>query len=67
MVLAGEDGNVWSFNFFFYNKKMKRIVYFSCRGLSKASNSADDSDYYESAGEEDEGPTRYGMADQMDL
>ena len=31
----GEKGSVWSFNYFFYNKKLKRILYFSCRGLSK--------------------------------
>lgn len=31
----GEKGSVWSFNYFFYNRKAKRILYFSCRGLSK--------------------------------
>lgn len=29
----GEEGCLWSFNYFFYNKKMKRIVFFSCRGI----------------------------------
>lgn len=29
-------GNVWSFNFFFYNRKLKRILYFACRGKSRA-------------------------------
>jgi hypothetical protein len=24
------DGNLWSFNFFFYNKTMKKILYFTC-------------------------------------
>ena len=24
----GEKGSVWSFNYFFYNKKLKRILYF---------------------------------------
>ena len=24
----GEDGYIWSFNYFFYNKKLKRILYF---------------------------------------
>mmetsp|Transcript_16572 Transcript_16572/g.39335 ORF Transcript_16572/g.39335 Transcript_16572/m.39335 type:complete len:189 (+) Transcript_16572:289-855(+) len=32
----GEKGNVWSFNFFFYNKRLKRILYFACRAKSKA-------------------------------
>lgn len=27
----GEPGCLWSFNFFFYNKKMKRIVFYTCR------------------------------------
>lgn len=66
----GEDGNVWAFNFFFYNKKMKRIAYFSCRGISKsvAGNvGPEDSGFtYNSDGDE-EAVTRYGMANEMDL
>eukprot|EP00243_Klebsormidium_subtile_P012106 TRINITY_DN721_c0_g1_i2.p1 TRINITY_DN721_c0_g1~~TRINITY_DN721_c0_g1_i2.p1 ORF type:complete len:231 (+),score=41.28 TRINITY_DN721_c0_g1_i2:277-969(+) len=31
----GEKGAIWSFNYFFYNKKLKRILYFSCRCRSK--------------------------------
>eukprot|EP01018_Ginkgo_biloba_P035821 Gb_01046 [translate_table: standard] len=30
-----ERGAIWSFNFFFYNKKLKRILSFSCHCLSK--------------------------------
>ncbi|NXR21588.1 MAF1 polymerase, partial [Cinclus mexicanus] len=30
----GEDGNLWSFNYFFYNKRLKRIVFFTCRSVS---------------------------------
>lgn len=30
-----EDGNVWSFNYFFYNKKVKRILLFCCRAQKK--------------------------------
>jgi len=30
-----DDGNLWSFNYFFYNKKLKRILYFSCHAVSK--------------------------------
>uniref|UniRef100_A0A8C6V043 Repressor of RNA polymerase III transcription MAF1 homolog n=1 Tax=Neogobius melanostomus TaxID=47308 RepID=A0A8C6V043_9GOBI len=26
----GEEGSLWSFNYFFYNKKLKRIVFFTC-------------------------------------
>lgn len=37
----GEDGCLWFYNYFFYNKKMKRIVFISCRCISKSV----DSDY----------------------
>jgi len=30
----GEDGSLWSFNYFFYNRKLKRIVLFTCRAVS---------------------------------
>ena len=29
----GEEGALWSFNYFFYNKKLKRIVFFTCQAL----------------------------------
>lgn len=29
----GEDGCLWSFNYFFYNKRLKRIVFFTCRAI----------------------------------
>lgn len=29
----GEPGCLWSFNYFFYNKKLKRIVFFTCRAI----------------------------------
>lgn len=38
-----EDGCLWSFNYFFYNKKLKRIVFLSCRCTSKSiDNNYDD-------------------------
>ncbi|KAJ7564987.1 hypothetical protein O6H91_02G043300 [Diphasiastrum complanatum] len=30
-----ERGSIWAFNYFFYNKKLKRVVLFSCRCFSK--------------------------------
>lgn len=30
----GEDGCLWSFNYLFHNKKLKRIVLFICRAIS---------------------------------
>ncbi len=43
---CAEDGCLWFFNFFVYNKKMKRIVFFSCRCTSKSieSNLDDEED-----------------------
>ena len=35
-----EDGSLWSFNYFFYNRKKKRVVLFTCRALSPFSESA---------------------------
>ena len=73
MVLAcftGEDGNVWAFNFFFYNKKMKRIAYFSCRGISKSvagNAAAEDSGLTYNSDNDEDTVTRYGMANEMDL
>lgn len=29
----GEPGCIWSLNYFFYNKRMKRIVFFTCRAI----------------------------------
>ncbi|KAG1682120.1 Repressor of RNA polymerase III transcription MAF1 [Nymphon striatum] len=43
----GENGCIWSFNYFFYNKKLKRIVFFTCRAISvcSANTSIVDSGY----------------------
>ena len=35
-----EQNSIWSFNYFFYNRKLKRIVHFTCRSISTAA--ADD-------------------------
>lgn len=48
----GEEGCIWSFNYFFYNKKLKRIVFFTCRSTSVSAMSdsglgPDNSDYME--------------------
>jgi hypothetical protein len=37
-----DDGNLWSFNYFFYNRKLKRILYFSCRAVSKTADEESD-------------------------
>jgi len=35
-----EEGVIWSFNYFFYNRALKRIVFFKCRSISKSSLAA---------------------------
>ena len=39
-----DDGNLWSFNYFFYNKKLKRILYFSMHATSKTMLGIDSDD-----------------------
>lgn len=39
-----ERGTIWSFGFFFYNRKLKRILFFSCQCLSKLAMDEDSLD-----------------------
>ena len=32
-----EDGCLWSFNYFFYNQKIRRVLFFSARAMSTRS------------------------------
>ncbi|RZF41077.1 hypothetical protein LSTR_LSTR002709 [Laodelphax striatellus] len=50
-----EDGSLWSFNYFFYNRKLKRIVFFSCRAINPihAMDSGIGSDFAMDEDEED--------------
>jgi hypothetical protein len=50
-----DDGNLWSFNYFFYNRKLKRILYFSCRAVSKT---ADEESVYENSDDDLSRPAR---------
>lgn len=36
-----EEGTLWSWNFFLYNKKLKRIVFFRASSFSTSSPSSD--------------------------
>jgi len=40
-----DEANLWSFNYFFYSKKLKRILYFSCRAVSKTAEEDSDDGY----------------------
>ena len=74
-VSADEKGNVWSFNYFFYNRKLKRMLYFSCRGLSKTAEDSRNTSSgaflldQRSDGEvdKDDAATMYGMANTMEI
>jgi len=37
----GEEGSLWSFNYFFFNQKLKRIVFFNCRASSLLASNED--------------------------
>lgn len=66
----GEKGSVWSFNYFFYNKKEKRILYFSCRGMSKTAvelSETTDCYKYNTDDDDDNQGVATSMANQMDL
>ncbi|XP_065347015.1 repressor of RNA polymerase III transcription MAF1 homolog [Cloeon dipterum] len=45
----GEEGSLWSFNYFFYNKKLKRVVLFTCRAVNPNSTAYLDSGFYYSS------------------
>lgn len=73
-AIAGEKGSLWSFNFFFYNKKLKKIAYFSCRAISKSVAQEDSrqssgryASYTSAVENSDEGDSRYGMAGSMEV
>lgn len=38
----GDDGSIWSFHYFFYNKKRKRIIFITCKAVSLLSSRDDD-------------------------
>ena len=37
-----DEGSLWAFNYFFYNKKLKRILYFTTQATSKTAGSSDE-------------------------
>lgn len=76
LFYADEKGNVWAFNYFFYNKGLKRMLYFSCRGKSKSAADSRNTSKQTSSGlvfhekegdNDDEAITKYGMANSMEL
>ena len=39
-----ESGIIWSFNFFFYNRKLRRILFLTCRADCKTSSHDDENE-----------------------
>ncbi len=39
-----ESGIIWSFNFFFYNRKLRRILFLTCRADCKTSTNDEDNE-----------------------
>lgn len=42
----GEEGTLWSFSYFFYNKKLKRILFFSCNAISPLADADSMEDFF---------------------
>lgn len=42
-----ESGIIWSFNFFFYNRKLRRILFLTCRADGKNSSNDEDDELFE--------------------
>lgn len=42
----GEVGSLWSFNYFFFNKDLKRIAFFKCNGTSLSAESSSEFDQF---------------------
>eukprot|EP00878_Enallax_costatus_P002880 GHUV01003073.1.p1 GENE.GHUV01003073.1~~GHUV01003073.1.p1 ORF type:complete len:239 (+),score=33.64 GHUV01003073.1:276-992(+) len=66
----GEKACLWAFNFFFYNKKMKRILYIGVKAVSKlaADDEKDEEDSkYIYNSDDESGEPDYGMANEMEV
>jgi len=66
-----EDGNIWSMNYFFFNKKLRRLVFLTCRCVSKTVGKQSLSEYGGSAmmneysDDEDEREWGWSIEDQI--
>ncbi|XP_003744870.1 repressor of RNA polymerase III transcription MAF1 homolog [Galendromus occidentalis] len=56
----GEEGTLWSFNYFFYNRHLKRLVFFTCHAASRSPNTSFVSNDEDSMGME------FGVDDLVD-
>ena len=67
----GEEGSLWSFNFFFFNKKERQILFFAATALSKSAVEESETTYarYNDSDSEDDNNdvVATSMANEMDL
>ncbi|KAF9433453.1 RNA polymerase III-inhibiting protein maf1 [Entomortierella beljakovae] len=50
-----DSGTLWSFNYFFFNRKLKRIVYLTMKGVSYGAPSEEGEDDYSDMSDDDTG------------
>jgi len=55
-----EQGTIWSLNFFFYNRALKRILYFACRAISKSASQGNDPSLFDPSEELPDEDDDYG-------
>jgi len=59
-----EEGNIWCFNYFFFNKKLRRVVFLTCRAVSKIA-AANGAGMARAEEEDDESEWQWSMEDQI--
>lgn len=63
-----EDGNIWFINYFFFNKKLRRLVFLTCRCTSKrAQNSHSYGSSMHTADTDEDNDWEWGIEDQIAL
>eukprot|EP00123_Amoebidium_parasiticum_P010653 comp20233_c1_seq1/m.25228 comp20233_c1_seq1/g.25228 ORF comp20233_c1_seq1/g.25228 comp20233_c1_seq1/m.25228 type:complete len:238 (-) comp20233_c1_seq1:207-920(-) len=60
-----EDGTIWSFNYFFVNPKLKRVLFFSCRAISMSAVCSYDP-MFDTAANDAEEESIFGLEMDMD-
>lgn len=58
------DGTLWSFNYFFFNKSLKRIIFFTCIARSKLFSTT--VEHMESLDEDSDVEREWGEGDDAD-
>lgn len=63
-----DEGNIWGFNYFFYNAKLKRVALFTCRAVSTAQlRRSSSSSYYDDTIVDDDDEEMYDAGFEMEV